>query len=300
MSRARGGRSHGGTGRRRGGHAEEGSNERWLLTYADMITLLMALFMVLFSISSVNISKYQVLQHSLRAAFSGNVLPGGKSIAQQGATQSASHAPSTSDAAAVVPLTALGSRLENTSATKSSSVANSAASVASQAQAEANEFARIKRELEAYASSHGFSKSVSTAIERRGLVIRVLTDDLLFASGHATLSPRANNLLDEVGSLLNVDTTHPIDVEGNTDNVPIHSGVFPSNWELSTARASTVVRFLIGRGLSPHRLTATGNADQHPLAADTTARGRARNRRVEIVLRRLYGPAGESSAGSAL
>ena len=90
-------------GRRRGGGKHEESNERWLLTYADMITLLMALFMVLFSISSVNISKYQVLQHALKAAFSGDILPGGKSIAQQGATETAKAAPSTAEAAAVVP-----------------------------------------------------------------------------------------------------------------------------------------------------------------------------------------------------
>ena len=99
-------------GRRRGGAQHEEGGERWLLTYADMITLLMALFMVLFSISSVNISKYQVLQHSLKAAFSGNILPGGKSIAQQGATDNASHAPSAAEAAALVPLTAIGSGLE--------------------------------------------------------------------------------------------------------------------------------------------------------------------------------------------
>ena len=82
------------------------SDERWLLTYADMITLLMALFMVLFSISSVNISKYQTLQQSLHAAFSGDILPGGKSIAQPGATANSSHAPSSADVQAIVPLTA--------------------------------------------------------------------------------------------------------------------------------------------------------------------------------------------------
>src|SRR6201993_4037641 len=105
---------------RRGGAVEHENEERWLLTYADMLTLLFALFMVLFSISSVNISKYQVLQHSLKAAFSGNVLPGGKSIAQQGATNNASHAPSTADATAIVPTTALGSRTEATSGLRGS------------------------------------------------------------------------------------------------------------------------------------------------------------------------------------
>src|SRR6201987_4722465 len=96
---------HGGRGRRgRGAHAEHENDERWLLTYADMITLLMALFMVLFSISSVNISKVQVLQKSLRAAFSGDILPGGKAIAKPGASANASHAPSSVDVQAIVPV----------------------------------------------------------------------------------------------------------------------------------------------------------------------------------------------------
>ena len=291
-----------GHGRRRRGHgAEQESEERWLLTYADMITLLMALFMVLFSISSVNISKYQTLQKSLKAAFSGNILPGGKAVAQQGATDNSAHVPSTVELQAIEPVATEGSSsLQNStahgtsSATASSAAASSgstsAAAAAAQAAAQnqAAEFARIKRELDAYAASHGFAKSVHTTIEARGLVIRLLTDDLLFASGQATLEGRAGGLLGEIAQLLNVDTTHPISVEGNTDNVPIQSSQFPSNWELSTARASTVVRFLIAHGVGAGRLTATGNAEQRPLDSNATAAGRARNRRVEIVMRRLH------------
>jgi chemotaxis protein MotB len=290
---ARGGR------RRRHGGAEEGSNERWLLTYADMITLLMALFMVLFSISSVNISKYETLQKSLKAAFSGNILPGGKAIAKQGATNNAAQAPSSVELQAIEPVATQGaSSAENGSAHSTSSSASAAASAsqAAQAQQEAAEFAHIKQELEAYARAHGFAKSVQTSIEARGLVIRVLTDDLLFASGQASLDNRATGLLEEIGALLNVDQTHPISVEGNTDDVPIHSSQFPSNWELSTARASTVVRFLIAHGIGANRLTATGNAEQHPVDTNTTAAGRARNRRVEIVLRRIYGAGGSSES----
>jgi chemotaxis protein MotB len=284
-----------GHGRRRGGGEKEESEERWLLTYSDMITLLMALFMVLFSISSVNISKYQVLQHALKAAFSGNILPGGKSISQQGATASASKAPSTTEAASIVPLTALGSGIESTSPTRSTATQSAAAAAQQQtaAQKEAAEFVRIKHELDSYAAAHGFASSVKTTIEARGLVIRVLTDDLLFASGSATLEGRADGLLQEIAVLLNIDETHPIAVEGNTDNVPIHSAQFPSNWQLSTARASTVVQYLVEHGISPRRLTATGYADQHPLDSDATAAGRARNRRVEIVLKRLYGAEAE-------
>jgi chemotaxis protein MotB len=277
-------------GRRRGGgHAEE-SEERWLLTYADMITLLMALFMVLFSISSVNISKYQTLQQSLKAAFSGNVLPGGKAISQQGSTQNASHVPATMELQALEPVATMGA---STLANSSAHAAQSSSAASAHAANQQAIFAHIKRELEEYARAHGFSKSVQATIDQQGLVIRVLTDDLLFESGKASLEGRSHALLGEIAQLLNVDVTHPIAVQGNTDNVPIHGGPFPSNWELSTGRASTVVRFLIAKGVSAARLTATGYAEQRPLASDATAAGRAKNRRVEIVMQRTSAGEGE-------
>jgi chemotaxis protein MotB len=290
--------ARGGHGRRRGHGGEHESEERWLLTYADMITLLMALFMVLFSISSVNISKYQTLQKSLKAAFSGHILPGGTSVASQGATANHAQTPSTSELQAIEPVVtegvnSTGESSSHSVSTATSSNAAAAAAKAAAAKAQASEFVRIKAELDAYAKAHGFAKSVQTTIEQRGLVIRVLTDSLLFASGQATLETRAFGLLTEIASLLNVDQTHPISVEGNTDNVPIHSAQFPSNWQLSTTRASTVVEYLIAHGVGANRLTASGNAEQRPIDSNATAAGRARNRRVEIVMRRLHSAEGE-------
>jgi chemotaxis protein MotB len=153
--------------------------------------------------------------------------------------------------------------------------------------AEQQNFAQLKAKLDAYAKAHGFGNKVQTVIERRGLVVRVLTDNLLFVSGSATLQPGADQLLAEVAQLLNLDPTHPITVEGHTDNQPIATAQFPSNWELSTARATNVVRFLIGRGVNRYRLGAVGYADLHPIASNAAAAGRAQNRRVEIVLMRL-------------
>ncbi len=282
MSRSRSSR-----GRRRGGHGGGGeSEERWLLTYADMITLLMALFMVLFSISSVNISKYQQIQHSLKAAFSGNILPGGKSIAQPGSTSNSSHVPSTADVQALVPLNATGAKSPQ-SAQSSQAAATQAAAREAAAQQEAEQFTAIKHKLDAYAAKHGFSSNVHTSVEKRGLVIRVLTDSLLFPSGQATLIRQALPLLSEIGRLVNLDRAHPVAVEGNTDDEPIQSATFPSNWELSTARASMVVRDLITTGVAAQRMSASGYADLRPIASNANAQGRARNRRVEIVLQRL-------------
>jgi chemotaxis protein MotB len=286
--------AHGKRGRR-GGAVEHENEERWLLTYADMLTLLFALFMVLFSISSVNISKYQVLQQSLKAAFSGSILPGGRAILQSGSESTSAHTPATAEVPSIVPLVPTPTSRSSSSTGSANATAQSMTSADLQAAlnsmsasvSEQDTFEKLKEEMDAYAKAHGFGNKVQTIIERRGLVVRVLTDNLLYDSGSATLQPGADQLLDEVAQLLNLDKSHPITVEGHTDNQPISSAQFPSNWELSTTRATNVVRFLISRGVSAYRLGAVGYADLHPIASNATAAGRAQNRRVEIVLMRL-------------
>src|SRR5262249_12274836 len=158
---------------------EHESEERWLLTYADMITLLMALFMVLFSISSVNISKYRVLQQSLKAAFSGSVLPGGKAILQAGSQSTAEHSTNDTPIPSIVPVTPTAA----TTNTISQSQLTQAQSIAQAAQAEQQELRHLKQELDAYLRAHGLGNQVQTTISRRGLVVRVLTDQVLFDSG---------------------------------------------------------------------------------------------------------------------
>jgi chemotaxis protein MotB len=256
----------GGGRRRRGGHGGEHENEeRWLLTYADMITLLMALFMVLFSISSVNTSKYKSLTESLKDAFSGHVLPGGKSIAKSG-SDNAQSPTSSSVISAIKPTTPSASKAAELKTEK--------------------EFQKIKKQIDAYAQKHGFAKQVETTITRRGLVVRLLTDKVVFDTGQAVLKPTATGLLSGVGRAINIDKTHPIMVEGHTDSVPISGSQFPTNWELSTARASVVVRFLIRVGIDRFRLGAAGYANLYPVASNSTDSGRSKNRRVEIVLLR--------------
>jgi chemotaxis protein MotB len=269
---------------RRGHSAEFENEERWLLTYADMLTLMFALFMVLYSISSVNISKYETLQKSLKAAFSGSILSGGHAIMQSGSQSTQAHRPATSPVPAIVPLTPNIPKPTDTSAQQ----ITKAMLAASAAKQEQSDFKKLQRELNEYAKAHGFGNEVQAIIDRRGLVVHVLTDKLLFDSGSATLQPAGLPLLEEISRLLNVDRKHPITVEGNTDNQPIQSSQFPSNWELSTDRATTVVRFLIAHSVNDQRLSAAGYADLHPLASNATAAGRARNRRVDIVLDRMY------------
>ena len=277
-SSRRGRRGHGGGG----GH--EGGDERWLLTYADMITLLMALFMVLFSISSVNISKYQVLQRALQKAFMGGVLDGGKSFQQGEPTRiqgvQAATASQQSDSSFQITSRSLFGKVAPPTPAEKAAAKKAAA-------AEQSNLVQIQSKVESYAHEHGFSGLIKTSIDQRGLVIRLLTDKVLFDSGHAELKATGTPILDEVSHLLATTRfSNGIRVEGNTDNVPISGGEFLSNWELSTARANAVLEFFIHHGVDESRFTVAGYADQNPIAPNDSDAGRALNRRVDVVVLR--------------
>jgi chemotaxis protein MotB len=271
--------------RRRHAHAEEEheNDERWLLTYADMITLLMALFMVLFSISSVNISKFVSLQHSLQDAFSGRILPGGRALEESGGS-------TTSPPVAATPPASTPSATNEGADGKAADAAAKAA-----AQKEQQDFKALKQRVDAYAKEHGLDSKVTTLITKDGLVIRLLTDKLLFASGSATVQPAGRPLLANIGGLLRAESQHAIRVRGYTDPIPIHTAAFPSNWELSAGRAASVVRAFAGAGVAAERMEAAGRAALDPVTTNATADGRARNRRVEVLLPRVANAAASST-----
>jgi chemotaxis protein MotB len=268
--------------KRRGPAAEHENEERWLLTYADMITLLMALFMVLFSLANVNQAKVKALSKSLNEAFSGKILPGGKALQQTGAEEKDGEPQPEPPIPAITALVGDASKAQSTDAAKR----------------EQDEFTKIKRAIDAYARKNGLQSKVSTTITQRGLVIRLLTDKVLFDSGQAVLKPQATPILSRVAQLLNVAGDHDVMVEGHTDNVPIQGSVYPTNWELSTARASRVVRFLIDNGAAKMRMAASGYAALHPISENTTEAGRSRNRRVEVVVLRSQAGAVSDGGGS--
>jgi chemotaxis protein MotB len=249
-------------GRRRGGHVEESDGqERWLLTYADMITLLMALFIVMFAMSNVNQSKFESLQQSLSEAFSGRIL-GGESIQQTGGSVRGQ----ATDPQTLAPLT----------------------SGTPEAKSEQEDFRRLKARIDGVIAEQGLQRKVESVIEKRGLAVRVMSDGLLFESGSADVRPEAVPVLDKLGKVLAVDKAHPFRIEGHTDDLPVN-GRYPSNWELSTARSSAVVRaFMGGSGISGKRFEAVGRAELEPLAPNTSPAGRSQNRRVEIVLPRRH------------
>jgi chemotaxis protein MotB len=230
-----------------------------------MITLLMALFMVLFAMSSVNTSKFESLQKSLQDAFSGRIL-GGESIKESGGSVQAETSNPAQHETTLMPMP----------------------SSSPQAQAEQDDFRKLKAQIDQMITQQGLEGRVVSAIDRRGLAVRVMTDDLLFASGSADIRPEAVPMLRKIGEILATDKVHPVRVEGHTDNVPV-SGRYPSNWELSTARSSAVVRtFMGGGGIPGQRFEAVGRADIDKLASNATEAGRQENRRVEIVLPRRH------------
>ncbi len=240
---------------------DEHADERWLLTYSDMITLLMALFIVLWSVSSVNTSKFDDLAQSLRSAFSGRVLPSNTSVL---AGQTAPFSQAGTPVQPISPSSAAGFTPTDIRAQLVSSIASIAA------KRELESLRKIQQEIQAYAQQHSLAASIGTKIDERGLVIRVLTDQVLFDTGQATLKVKAAPLLREIVRLLS----------------PISTAAFHSNWELSAARADAVLEFLIHHGIRPARLSLAGYGDQNPIASNATVAGRAANRRVELVLLR--------------
>lgn len=258
--------------------AEHENEERWLLTYADMITLLMVLFIVLFAISSVNTSKFEQLSKSLAEAISGKIVQGGPNIQESGATER------TEQSVPEPPIPAIQPVIQTESSTSGRAQGLKPPSAAER---EEEDFRKLKAQIDQYAREHGLEDKLQTTIARRGLVIRLLTDRVLFASGQAHLQPASTGLLTAISRLLVTEVRHPIVVEGHTDSRPINSGLFPTNWELSTARATQVVRFFIRHDVNPRRLQAAGVAAQRPIASNLNEGGRSRNRRVEIVLVRL-------------
>jgi chemotaxis protein MotB len=261
-------------------HEEEHENEeRWLVSFADMMTLLFCLFMVLFAISSVNTSKFEALQRSLKDAFSGAVLDGGKSMLNSGSDQDKTKQSSVEPPLpSMRPLTAIN----NTSRQRN------VAEQEKQAKQEEQDFRALKRRVDKLAKEANVSRKVNVTVRRRGLVIQLLTDKVFFSSGDATLHPEAHKLVTKIGQIVRDERKHPVVVEGYTDSQPISNSRFASNWDLSGARAAAVVNDFAQVGVLAARMSLQGYGSQVPVDTNSTAEGRAKNRRVEIILTRLY------------
>ena len=252
-------------------HGEEEENaERWLLTYADMITLLMVLFIVLFAIGQIDQRKFDKLHDGLAQSFGeSTVLDGGAGLLDGSAVQAP--APDNS--------------LAGQQALQAQREALLAAQLAADATTKkAQEMATLEASFSAALAKKGLSSSVEfQRVQDRGLVVNIITDRVLFDPGEATLRPEGIKVLDAMAPLLK-KLPNGLVIEGHTDDQPMSDPQFASNWELSTARATTVLRHLLGDGVAPSKVAAAGYADQRPLQPGKSAASRARNRRVAIVI----------------
>jgi chemotaxis protein MotB len=252
-----------------------------------MITLLMALFIIMWAVSAVNIGKFNELRESLKAAFSGKIFNQNEPDVLHG-----EHSILNPDGAPVKTLR------QQAPQGNRQSLAQSLATQLRDAVArqDLENLRRLKHEVDAYARAHGFESRIRTTIDERGLVIRLLTDEVLFDTGKAVLKRPSLPLIDHIAGLLSSGKiVNPVRVEGNTDNVPISTPQYPSNWELSTARATAVLEELLRHGVVQSRLSVAGYAAQRPVASNRSPGGRQLNRRVDlVVLRRALPAAGGS------
>jgi chemotaxis protein MotB len=226
----------------------DASHDRWLISYADFITLLFAFFVVMYAISVVNVGKYKVLSDALGDAFGGRpAVPQASSTIEQ------------------LPLTKLIARKR-----------------AEAARRERERLNTLARDLNASLAPLVKNGQVRVTQAARGVTVEI-NAKVLFDEGQAALGGEARATLGSVATLLRNDP-HAIQVEGHTDKQPIANSAFPSNWELSSARASSVVRLFIEGGVAEGRLTAVGHGANLPVAPNTDEAGRARNRRVAVTI----------------
>jgi chemotaxis protein MotB len=251
--------------RKREPEAEKENNERWLLTYSDLITLLMIFFVVLYAMSNVDAQKFRAMADSLNKALGGgrpaaldiNEKPGGPKVIGETtpelSTEKATNNKNESDAENI--------NLENIT------------------------IEQIKTKLDNYANEYNVQNTLVSYIEERGLVVSI-KDTLLFDSGSAVISANAHVLLEKISKVL-LDVPNYIRIEGHTDNVPISTKQFQSNWELSVLRATNVLQLMANEGhISPGRLSAAGYGEFRPITPNIDTESHARNRRVDIVILR--------------
>ncbi|MEI7843090.1 MAG: flagellar motor protein MotD [Gallionellaceae bacterium] len=229
--------------------------ERWLISYADFITLLFAFFVVMYAISSVNEGKYKTLGLSLGSAFgvkSGNP-------------------------------TEIGLiRLTEEEIYFKSIIDRRNAKLAEIQRRHAERRQQLVNKLNQTMSNFVKNGQMNVSETARGVMLEI-NANTLFAQGGADLAAAARNTLTDVAKVL-TDNEQNIEVEGHTDDLPISTPQFPSNWELSSARASSVVRLFIDHGVQAKRLSAVGSADNHPVVNNDSVEGRTRNRRVTITV----------------
>ncbi|HSL57012.1 MAG TPA: OmpA family protein [Acidimicrobiales bacterium] len=262
----------------KGGDHEEAheNHEAWVIPYADMLTLLMGLFLVMWSIGETNLAKLEAVQSGFAGALGIGVSSGSDGALDGGSgVLDGTFVPEPMVVERMLPPERVGEAVEALEAADAAEIAR---------EIEGDRLSEVEQIIAEHANAVGVGESVSFRREDRGLVVSIVSDQVLFDGGSAVLRAEGRDVLTGLAPVL-ARLPNQIAIEGHTDSRPISTARFPSNWELSTARATSVLRFFVDTyGLSPDRLTASGYAEQRPVADNATADGRARNRRVDIAV----------------
>ncbi|WP_250003422.1 flagellar motor protein MotB [Actinoplanes sp. M2I2] len=269
-------------------HEEHVNHERWLVSYADMLTLLFVLFVVLYSMSDVNMKKFAQLASGFSSGF------GAQSVAFQGQTGPMDGSGNSAQIVKIDPGANPGDgkagsgsmTSEQQEAVKAAMAAESRQEASKNAQAaakEAEDLKKVENKISDALAKEKLLGSVKFTIDRRGLVVTVLTNEVVFAGNRADLQPGGKKILDAVAPTL-AKLPNRIEVDGNTNQLKAKTTFYPSGWELSAARASTTVRYLVARGLAKDRMSAVGFSDTKPLIDPSDPRSITMNRRVDVVV----------------
>ena len=269
-------------GRRRAKKHEEEeheNHERWMVSYADMMTLLLVLFVVLFAMSQVDKAKFAALASGLSEAFGAPVT----ALSSAGTNSEASVLDSL-DAAVDVQIPPAPAAEEAVDAAAAEAARQEAQRVAAEARAEYDELAAARDAIDAALAAAGYADTARYEIDERGLVVHIVSDPVLFGPEEADLRPQGRDVLDAIAPTLSA-LPNRLGIEGHANHLPVtRGGQWPSNWELSAYRATTVVRYLAAAGVPQDRLSGTGYSDTRPLVPVTDPNAVSVNRRVDIVV----------------
>lgn len=267
-------------------HDEEHADESWLLPYSDMLTLLLALFIIMFAMSNVDKQKFDKLSDEFNA-----ILVGGGGIFNGIARPEYSTSKISYSMPEPGKITPGPSSVDSSSA---SSMSGETKNPIINTATEEEMMVEIKKSIEAEIKKSGYSKDVKVVLNNEGFEISIQAS-VLFRSGEANVLQSVAPLLLQISGMLS-SVDNDIKIVGHTDNIPIKTSTFESNWELSAIRAINVMEFLVHRGgLDPDRFSIQGFGEYSPKYDNSTEEGRAKNRRVEIFLIRKFKVAGETT-----
>jgi chemotaxis protein MotB len=262
-------------------HEEHVNHEAWVIPYADLLTLLMAMFIALFAISTVNVSKFKQLALGFNQALGGGKL----STTVFAGSQPQDKSPIPGNGYGNGPGSG-GSLVASNNILTASQLAqllNSTDQLQNAKAKQAETLKGVQKAIEARARAGGYGKDIRTQLQARGLVVTVVTDKVLFDSGSADLRSEGAPLLRLVADAVKA-VPNPVLIDGYTDSVPIATDRYPTNLELSSARADRVARYFMAVGIPEPRVFPQGLGTRDPIMSNATAAGRARNRRVEIIV----------------